>query len=237
MPIWTIGQERAAQRTQERYYYALRRRFNLDEVEARGRHIHRQAAELLLRDLDTRDRERARSSSTSAPLTIADVRQAFAGNVEPLNRREAGRQRAILIRAGPLGGRLERQRGRPMSARAAHRQSTNDEGIQDMTASDELDALRQRIAQLESKTLQAQGPRLMAVGRAGTLNDAPPVGETDQMLAGYLQALEDELSEARKRKDRSAAAEVEGEFTSRLDCQGRIRATARTGKASQLARC
>jgi hypothetical protein len=37
------------------------------------------------------------------------------------------------------------------------------------------------------------------------------------MIAGYLVALEDELSEARKRKDRSAAAEVQGEITSRLD--------------------
>jgi hypothetical protein len=45
-----------------------------------------------------------------------------------------------------------------MSARAAHRQPTN-EGTQHMTASDELDALRQRIAQLESKTLRAEGRR------------------------------------------------------------------------------
>jgi hypothetical protein len=94
-----------------------------------------------------------------------------------------------------------------MSARATHRQSTTDEGIQDMTASDELNALKERIAALEGKTQPAaQGSQLVGAGRSGTLNDAPPTGETDQMLANEIVGF-DEI-EKPSAEDRKAKADL-----------------------------
>jgi hypothetical protein len=89
---------------------AAQRRAIADAKVAEGfRWLWAHESRALLRDLDTRDR---RARPARRQFTLADVRSAFARaarvaggvSVEPLNRREAGRQRGVLIRANLWDG-------------------------------------------------------------------------------------------------------------------------------------